>query len=218
MWRGSDMIYSPIFLTVAARYDAPRLVDHLRVIRPGGGTEYYHLVNDQGYSYQRVWTEVIFGPGWQAHDPSSVEGEKWRTARAIRSIKSEPGTYLWYAAEKLGTFWVGDAHADWANSRVFNFVEMSKYFSRRKLFMIAASRGLPIIGLLAVLVLWRQSRRLVPLYAILIYVTLLHASTHAEFRLSSPFQPILMVLIGGASVVWWQSRSRVANHLKTGES
>jgi hypothetical protein len=83
---------------------------------------------------------------------------------------------------------------------VFNLVAMSRYFSPRRLFMIATSRALPILGLIACLVLWRHWRRLVPLYAVLVYVTLLHAATHAEFRLSSPFQPILMVLIGGAMV------------------
>lgn len=161
-----------------------------------GSPEYFQLVRET--SYQQVWTEVIYGPGWQAHDPTSIEGDRWWTARALHSIRSEPGLYLRYAVEKLGTFWVGDPHADWANSQVFNLVAMSRYFSPRRLFMIATSRALPILGLIACLVLWRHWRRLVPLYAVLVYVTLLHAATHAEFRLSSPFQPILMVLIGGA--------------------
>ncbi len=171
-----------------------------------GSPEYYHLLHTPGYSYQRIWSQVIYGPGWQAHDPTSIEGDKWWTHRALNSIAEEPGTYLRYAVEKLGTFWVGDPNADWANSQVFNLAAMRPHFSTRELVMIVTSRGLPILALIACLLLYRERRRLLALYAVLVYVTLLHAATHAEFRLSSPFQPILMVLIGGAVALVLEGR------------
>jgi hypothetical protein len=69
-------------------------------------------------------------------------------------------------------------------------------------FMLALlARLTPFFGLVAMLILRRQWREHVPVYAFLGYATLLHAAAHAEFRLSDPFQPLLFMLIGGAIVL-----------------
>jgi lipopolysaccharide transport system permease protein len=47
-------------------------------------------------------------------------------------------------------------------------------------------------------------RTLLPIYALFIYTTLLHAATHAEARLSEPFQPFLLILIVGAVLIRWK--------------
>lgn len=66
--------------------------------------------------------------------------------------------------------------------------------------MVIIARAVPIVALAAAVVLRHRWRHLLPLYAILVYTTLLHAATHAEARLSEPFQPLLLVLIAGALV------------------
>jgi len=56
-------------------------------------------------------------------------------------------------------------------------------------------RAIPIFAAIAAFLLRRYWRRLAPLYMILIFTTLLHAATHAEARLSEPFQPVLLLLL-----------------------
>lgn len=166
-----------------------------------GSPEYYRLLRDEGYTYMRVWGEVIYGPGWQEHDPMSVEGDRWWTQRALRSIAAEPHIYLIYFVEKLGTYWVGDPEADWNGSHVFDYRALRElWFSPRDAKLVMLMRAIPIVALAAALWLRRSWRRLLPVYAILIYCTLLHAATHAEARLSEPLQPLLLVIVAGAFV------------------
>jgi hypothetical protein len=61
------------------------------------------------------------------------------------------------------------------------------------------ARLMPIVALGAAILLRAQWRRLLPIYTILGYCTVLHAATHAEARLSDPLQPLLFVVIAGAA-------------------
>jgi SAM-dependent methyltransferase len=148
----------------------------------------------------QVWTDVLHGPDAPPYGDGLAWDRYW-TRRGLRSIRSEPDVYLRYAAEKLGTFWVGDPHADWANTRVFNEeVLLGNYVSRpRDVTLLMLSRVTPIVAAAAVLMLLRRWRLLLPVLALLGYATLLHAATHAEARLSEPFHPLLFVLIAGAA-------------------
>ncbi len=195
------LVIAPWMVRNYARYHAVFPLATSNAILWQGSPEYYHLIHDQGYTYIRIWDEIIYGPGWQQHDPTSVEGDKWWTGRAVRSIVSEPLTYGRYAGEKAVTYWVGDPSADWGGGPVLSYAA-ARRVGFRPVFavLIIIARALPIVALLAVYVLRRDWRRLLPIYAILIYVTLLHAATHAEARLSEPFQPLLLVLIVGAAV------------------
>jgi len=165
-----------------------------------GSPEYYHLVRDRGYSYMRVWTDVLYAPGSPVPDPSSLEGERYWNARAARSIAAEPLLYLRYAAEKLATYWVGDPEADWGGSHVFDFPALVLAFGVRWAALFMPGLVLPVVALAAVLLLRDQWRELLPVYALLAYCTLLHAATHAEARLSEPLQPFLLLLVAGALV------------------
>jgi hypothetical protein len=166
-----------------------------------GSPEYYRLLREQGYKYEEVWREVIYGPGWREHDPTSVAGDRWWTARALRSIYKDPFTYVLYAAEKLGTYWVGDPNADWNDERIFSMGALRRAgFDPDAAVAVMVARALPLLALVSILTLWVQRRRLLPIYAILLYCTLLHAATHAEARLSEPLQPLLLVLLSGAAI------------------
>lgn len=168
-----------------------------------GSPEYYHLLRDQGYTYMRVWTDVIYGPLGEGHSPLTIEGDRWWNERGLRSIAAEPFVYAKYFVEKLATYWVGDPNADWANTHVFNYTIMAEHFGHKHAIPKVAARIMPIVALISCIILWRHWRVLLPIYAFLIYSTLLHAATHAEVRLSEPFHPILLILIGGAIQHVW---------------
>jgi 4-amino-4-deoxy-L-arabinose transferase-like glycosyltransferase len=166
-----------------------------------GSPEYYHLVRDEGYPYTRIWSEIIYGPGWQKHDPGSIGGDRWWTRRALRSIAHHPGVYLEFAGEKLGTFWIGDPQADWNNTYPYDYNALRRLgYVRRDAILLMIDRVVPIVALVALFVLRRRWNALLPVLALLVYATLLHAATHAEARLSEPFRPFLLILIGGAFV------------------
>jgi hypothetical protein len=163
-----------------------------------GSPEYYHLVRDRGYTYLDVWEKVIYGPNDDAPDPGEIEGERYWRARALRSIRAEPVTYVRYAAEKAVTYWVGDPNADWGDTYVLNYRVLREWgYSRWKTLQVLAARLVIVPALLAAVLLRRRWRELLPLHVLLVYCTLLHAATHAEARLSDPLQPLLYVLVAG---------------------
>jgi len=174
-----------------------------------GSPEYYHLLHREHYTYMEVWTQVLYGPGWQEHDPTSVAGDRWWTQRAIRSIQAEPDVYARYFVEKLATLWVGDPNADWGDTHVFNYTWLRRSMGGHwAAVAIMLLRLLPIAALVAAAALRRHLRALMPVYAVLAYITLLHAATHAEVRLSEPFQPLLLVLVCGAPAMFLLARRR----------
>ena len=174
-----------------------------------GSPEYYHLTHDRGYTYLDVWEKVIYGGDDDAPDPGEIEGEAYWRARAIRSIRAEPLVYLRYAAEKAVTYWTGDHNADWGDTHVFNARALQAWgLSRREIAETFVARLLVFPALLAAVLLRRRWRELLPVYALLVYATLLHAATHAEARLSDPFQPLLIVLVTGAAATLLGGRRR----------
>jgi 4-amino-4-deoxy-L-arabinose transferase-like glycosyltransferase len=197
----ATLVITPWVLHNYARYQAVFPLQTSNAILWQGSPEYYHLIHDQGYTYRQVWAEVLYGPGWEAHDPTSVEGDRWWTRRALRSIAVEPLIYLGYTVEKLGTYWIGDPNADWGDTYVFNYQALRHIgFPQWDAVLFMIGRVLPILALLAAIVIRRRWRTLLPIYAILAYVTVLHAATHAEARLSDPLQPLLLTIIAGAAV------------------
>jgi len=164
-----------------------------------GSPEYYHLVHDRGYTYLRIWNEILYGPGWQQHDPTSIAGDRYWTGRALESILAEPTVYLKYAGEKIFTYWLGDPSADWGNRHIFSYTGLRQVgFTSYGAVQIIFARFLPIVALIALLFLRSEGSKILPLLVMMGYFTLLHAMTHAEARLSEPLQPMLLILIGGA--------------------
>lgn len=206
---GVLLIVGPWLIRNRVRYEAWFPLATSNAVLWQGSPEYYKLIHEQGYTYLRVWKEVLYGPGWQAHDPTSIAGDRYWTRRAIHSIRDDPATYLRYAFEKVATYWVGDSGADWNGEHLFSLGALRRSgFKLSAALALMLARVLPLFALGAILILWSERRRLLPLYAILAYCTLLHAATHAEARLSEPLQPILLVLVAGAvlSVRRWTAR------------
>lgn len=170
-----------------------------RAILWQGSPEYYRLTHEQGYTYLRVWKEILYGPGWERADPESVAGDRYWTARALRSIRAEPMVYLKFAGEKVFTYWLGDPSADWGNRHIFSYSGLRQVgFSSYGAVQVIFARFLPIVAMISLLFLRSKWSTIMPLLVLMGYFTLLHAMTHAEARLSEPLQPMLLILIGGA--------------------
>jgi 4-amino-4-deoxy-L-arabinose transferase-like glycosyltransferase len=164
-----------------------------------GSPEYYHLTHDAGYSYMDVWRKVIFDQHDAMPDPGGIEGNRAWNTRARRSILAEPLVYARFSAEKAVTFWVGDPLADWDGTFIMNpgvFREWGASWSVT--FQNLVARALIFPALLALVVLRRRWRELLPITSLLLYCTLLHAATAAVARLSDPLQPLLWIVIVGA--------------------
>lgn len=166
-----------------------------------GSPEYYHLLHDRGTTYTRIWDEVIYGPGWRAHDPTSPAGDRWWTRRALRSIAAEPLTYLKYDLEKAGMYWVGHPGPDWYDSSIFSYGGLRRAgFTPLQAIQLILARTIPILALVAALYLRRRWRAFLPLYAVLLFGTFFHAATFAAARHSEPLQPLLLILIAAALI------------------
>ena len=197
---GATLVVTPWIARNYVRYHALFPLALSNALLWTGSPEYYHLVRDRGYSYMQVWTDVLYAPGSAVPDPSSLEGERYWRARAVRSIAAEPLVYLRYAAEKLATYWVGDPEADWGGSYPFDFHVLVLAFGPWWTAAFMPGLVLPVVALGATFLLRDRWRDLLPIYALLIYCTLVHAATHAEARLSDPLQPYLVLLVAGAAV------------------
>jgi hypothetical protein len=174
-----------------------------------GSPEYYHLVRDQGYTYRRIWVEVIYPDDRSVPYPTNVEGDRYWSQRAMRSIRAEPLVYLKFAIEKLGTYWVGDPEGDWGNIHPLNYAWLRQGGrSVRDAVRILLERSLIVVAVAGAGLLWRQWRRLAPVYLLIGYCAALHAATVARARMSSPLQPLLLIVIAGAAAHLVAARGR----------
>lgn len=165
-----------------------------------GSPEYHRLIHDRGYTYTRVWDEVIYPGDPSVPYPTSIAGEAYWSERGMRAIRNDPGLYARLVLERLGTYWVGDPVVDWGGGPPLSYGYLRARMSAVDAVVRLAERALPLFAVLAVAVLWRRRRELLALYVILAYTTLLHAATVARVRMSDPFRPILLVLVSVAAV------------------
>jgi 4-amino-4-deoxy-L-arabinose transferase-like glycosyltransferase len=166
-----------------------------------GSPEYFHLARDKGYAYLDIWENVIYRDSSRNRDPTWIDGDRYWTRRALRSIENEPLLYLRYAAEKTVTFWIGDPTADWGGSHPFDLtVFRAAGYSRTDKLEVVVFRALPLLLIPAIALLWRRGRVFAPVYALMGAATLLAAATHAEIRLSVPLLSLVFVVLASAIV------------------
>jgi hypothetical protein len=110
-----------------------------------GSREFYHLVRRRILVPRRM-AKVLYGRGWQAHDPTSPGVDRWWTRRALRSISSEHHIYGLYALEKTGAFWVGGPEADLNKIVRFDFgaLRATGWFTLGESIELMAARALPL--------------------------------------------------------------------------
>ena len=73
---------------------------------------------------------------------------------------------------------------------------------------ILLERSLIVVAVAGAGLLWRQWRRLAPVYLLIGYCAALHAATVARARMSSPLQPLLLIVIAGAAAHLVAARGR----------
>jgi 4-amino-4-deoxy-L-arabinose transferase-like glycosyltransferase len=191
----ATLVVLPWVIRNYLKYDAIYPLATSNAILWQGSPEYFHLIRHEGYTYLDVWNKVIYGPGNEGNDPGTIEGDRYWTRRALRSIAAEPVLYLRFCLEKAVTYWIGDPNADWADRYLFDYRALREWgFSRSATVQYMWWRAFPIVAFAALLWLRPHRRRLLPVLTILAYCTLLHAITHAEARLSEPLHPLLLVI------------------------
>jgi 4-amino-4-deoxy-L-arabinose transferase-like glycosyltransferase len=115
-----------------------------------------------------------------------LERDRRYHARAVEYIKAEPGRFVYDMGRKLVRFW-----------NVFPNYELFRKGPYRA--VVAGSYG-PAL-LLAVCAVWlyrREWRRLLPIYALFAYLTLVHTVTIASLRYRLPLEVFLVIFAAGA--------------------
>ena len=163
-----------------------------------GSPEFYHLMKQKQNASARVWDEELNPARNGGYDPFTIEGDRYFRARAIASIRAEPGVYVWYSLQKLVFFWIGHPAADY--EWPFNFGALRDYFSTGwKIAGVVATRLILFpVALAGLIVLRRRLRPLAPLLAVCGYFMLVHAVLSPLARYSDPLYPLLAVIIAAA--------------------
>lgn len=196
----SLLVVSPWVVRNYLKYQAIYPLATSNAILWQGSPEYFHLIRDHGYTYLDVWNKVIYGPGNEGYEAGSIEGDRYWTRRALRSIAAEPFVYLRFCVEKAVTYWIGDPNADWGDTYVFNYRALRQLdHSRLSALQVTAWRVFPLVAFASLILIRERWRRLSGILLVLAYCTLLHALTHAEFRLSEPLHPLLLVIVAGVA-------------------
>lgn len=164
-----------------------------------GSPEYYDLYED-GRTYLSIWQVELNAERNGGYLPGSIEGDRHFNDRAIDSIRDRPVTYAWYSTQKAVWLWIGHPSADWYNAKLFNPWNLHQYWPWWEVMAIMAARVVPLTAAVSVILLWRERRRLAPVYSVLVYFTVVYALTWADLRYSDPTAPMLLVIVGGAVV------------------
>jgi len=160
--------------------------------------EYARMVSKMGF--WPVWKDVIYGPGWQAHDPASIAGDRYWIARGLRSIREAPSEYARLCIVRIATFWIGDPGGDWGNGTPFSYRQLRVYgWTPSQALRVMVARFLPIFALVASVVLWRERQTLSTIYMLLVLVTTFHAAAGVAIaRYSEPLQPFICLILAAA--------------------
>jgi hypothetical protein len=163
-----------------------------------GSPEFYHVMEQKQNAMLEVWNEELNPARNGGINPITIEGDRYFNARAIASIRSEPGTYVWYSLQKLAFFWIGHpaANYDWP----FDFSILRAYFPAWEIAGLFGGRLLMLMMTLTGLVILRSRlREFVPLLAICGYLMVFYAILVPVARYSEPLYPILAVIIAAAA-------------------
>jgi hypothetical protein len=159
-----------------------------------GSPEYYELWRE-GRSYLDIWTVELNGARNGGHDPTSWEGDRYFTRRAVASIRADPLTYAWYSAQKLVYYWTGHPSADWRPLAYMGSIERLMY--------LATYLFAPVCFVAAmVLRFWRRLDEFLPYILLGLYFTGVHVVLWSELRLSLPLQPLLAAVLATALLQW----------------
>ncbi len=162
-----------------------------------GSPEFYHLM-EQNHDLVQIWNEQLNPKLNGGYDAFTIVGDRYFAARAIASIKAEPGVYAWYSLQKLAFFWIGHPAADWPNQAFFSIEDMRHDYSWRRVIGAFITRLLPLAALLSLFALRHRLRDFALLFAICGYLLFVHMVAYPEMRYSEPLHPLLCIMITAA--------------------
>jgi 4-amino-4-deoxy-L-arabinose transferase-like glycosyltransferase len=163
-----------------------------------GSPEFYHLMQQKPNAIIQVWDEELNPERNGGINPITIEGDRYFNARAIASIRAEPGVYAWYSLQKLAYFWIGHPAADY--DWPFSFDVLRTYFSAREIAGLFGGRLLLLLfALTGLIVLRRSLRPFVPLLTVCGYLMTTHAILIPIARYSEPLYPVLAAIIATAA-------------------
>ncbi len=166
-----------------------------------GSPEFYHLTRGQR-DFLDIWANELNPERNGGHDPHTIDGDRYFTRRAIRSIRAEPGVYVTYSLRKAVYLWLGNPVVEWPYSALYNWAVMRQWYpySSQKLLNMFVARQLPIIALaaLAFLAVRGRLQPLVPLVVVCAYFMLAYMVAWAEMRYSEPLHPLLAIILVAA--------------------
>ena len=146
-----------------------------------------------------IWGNELNPQRNGGYDPHTIQGDRYFTQRAVRSIQAEPGVYVKYSLKKAVYLWLGNPVVEWPYGALYQWAIMREWYpySSQKLLNMFVARQLPIVALaaLAFLAIRRRIGLLLPLVAVCAYFTLVHMITWAEMRYSEPLHPLLAVIL-----------------------
>lgn len=160
-----------------------------------GSPEYLHRL-EAGQSFEQVWATDLDPAVNGGLEPESVAGTEAFNARALASIRAEPGTYLLYTLHKALYFWLGHPMNRW--EWPFSPAVWTYFATPLQAGALIVARLAPLAALAALVARRRQLAPFAPLLAVVGALWLLHALTSAEARDSLPLQPLLLVPIAAA--------------------
>jgi hypothetical protein len=161
--------------------------------------------NDEGTG---VWDVELNPDRNGGYDPHLIEGDRHLTRLGAEAITDRPATYAWYSLIKAGWLWAGGPF-DWYGGGYFELSDLQRSWPGSEGVWVLVSRLLFAPALVAVVVLWRLWRRLLPLYGVLVYFTVFHGLTWAEIRYSEPLAPLLLILVAAGALALLNRRQRM---------
>jgi len=163
-----------------------------------GSPEFYHLTQQRRNHYD-IWVHELNPERNGGYDPHTIEGDRYFTQRALRSIWAEPRVYLTYALQKAAYLWLGNPTVVWTYGSLYNWPVMRQWYPYPTLTLLNMwmARQRPLISLVALvyLAVRRRRRPLVLLVAVGAYFTLVHMISWAEMRYSEPLRPLLAIML-----------------------
>jgi 4-amino-4-deoxy-L-arabinose transferase-like glycosyltransferase len=123
---------------------------------------------------------------------TELERDRAYSARAIEYITAEPGRFVADMARKFFRFW-----------NVFPNHESFQEGPYRLIIAVSYGPAL-LLALCAARIYRAQWRRLLPVYALFAYLTLVHTVTIASLRYRLPLEVFLVVFAAGALAHWLQ--------------
>jgi 4-amino-4-deoxy-L-arabinose transferase-like glycosyltransferase len=163
-----------------------------------GSPEFYHLTQRQR-AFLDIWGNELNPQRNGGYDPHTIDGDRYFTQRAVRSIRAEPGVYVTYSLKKAVYLWLGNPVVEWPYGALYDWAVMRQWYpySSLKLLNMFVARQLPIVALAALVFLAVRGRirPLVPLVAVCAYCTFVYMITWAEMRYSEPLHPLLAIIL-----------------------